>query len=129
MAHLDGYWTVIANIEKEVNSMRGRTLLGMTKAMNFLHRETETTIPMVPRRTNFLAQSWFVIPSKTGINPEVKAGYTAKYAPIVHEMREHRQGTINWTRQGSSDKWLQIQFDRNKREMELIIAKYARITP
>lgn len=118
-----GLQTVITNIEKEVNMMRGRTLLGMTKAMNHLHRETETSRPLVPRDTNAMAQSWYIFPLKTGINPVVVAGYTMPYAPYVHENLD----AINWTRIGSGPKWLQIHFERNRREMQLIIAKHASI--
>lgn len=126
MAHVDGYYQTLYRINKEVNAMRGRTILGMTKALNHLHHETETVRPMVPRRTNFLAQSWYIFPLKTGVNPVVQAGYTAQYAAPVHDMSD-RLADISWTRAGSGAKWLYIHFERNRREMQLIIAQNVRI--
>jgi hypothetical protein len=119
MAYVEGLEQVLYNIDREINAMRGRTLLGMTKALNHLHRETETSRPLVPRDTNKMAQSWYIFPARGGVNPIVTAGYTAYYAPYVHEKTD----ALNWTRPGSGAKWLQIHFERNREEMKLIIAQ------
>ena len=122
-AHVEGLEQVLYRIEKEITAVRGRTRYGMIVAMDHLHTETETTRPLVPRLTNFMADSWFVFGIRGGVNPVVMAGYTAAYAPYVHENTE----ALNWTRIGSGAKWLQIHFERNRADMQLIIARHARI--
>ncbi len=121
---------VLFNINREIHAIEGRTLTGMIKAMEHLHTETETVSPKVPIDTSrtslspeHISDSWYIFPAMQFGNPTVFAGYRAQHAPAVHEMT----GFINWKRPGAGAKWLQIHFERNRREMQLIIAQNAKI--
>jgi len=112
---------VLHNIDREINNIKGRTVKGMVAAMEFLNTEMNTTPPLVPEDTKYMNESWYIFPAIGPGGPIVTAGYTAYYAPYVHEMT----GIVNWTRANSGAKWLQIHFERNRLEMQLIIASYA----
>jgi len=127
-----GLENILANIQREMMAVRGRTYKGMFAAMKFLEKEMDTTPPLVPIDTRKMRDSWFILGSPHPTNPIVFAGYTAtairngeevKYPNIVHE----NVGAINWTRPGSGPKWLQIHWDRNRNEMLMIVAQHARI--
>lgn len=114
---------VLFNINREVNSMVGRTVKGMMLAMEHLETQMDTISPTVPEDTRAMRESWYIFPVARPGNPIVMAGYTSPYAPAVHEMI----GPVNWTKAGSGAKWLQIHFARNRMEMQLIIAQHAQI--
>lgn len=118
-----GLENVLSNIQREMMAVRGRTYKGMVAAMKFLENEMDTVNPVVPIDTKHMRDSWFISGTPHPTNPIVWAGYTASYAPIVHE----NVGPVNWTRPGSGPKWLQIHWDRNQREMVAIVARHARI--
>jgi hypothetical protein len=127
-----GLENVLANIQREMMAVRGRTYKGMFAAMKFLENEMNTTPPLVPEGnaetrkhyvSEYLKDSWFITGTPHPTNPIVFAGYKASYAEIVHE----NIGAINWTRPGSGPKWLQIHFDRNRPEMLMIVAQHARV--
>ena len=122
-----GLENVLANIQREMMAVKGRTYKGMFAAMKFLENEMDTVPPLVPIDTKKMRDSWFISGSPHPTNPIVFAGYTAEYAPIVHEMEEWRGHKVNWTRPGSGQKWLQIHFDRNRFEMMMIVAQHARV--
>lgn len=121
-----GLENVLANIQREMMAVRGRTYKGMFAAMKFLENEMDTTPPLVPIDTKEMRDSWFIMGSPHPTNPIVFAGYTDPKAPIVHEL-ENIAGPINWTRPGSGQKWVQIHWDRNRSEMLMIVAQHARI--
>lgn len=114
---------VLFNIDKEINAIKGRTVKGLVAAMKHLENEMDTVPPLIPEDTRVMRQSWYIFPTYSPGGPIVTAGYTAQYAPYVHEM----VGLINWTRPNSGAKWLQIHFERNRLEMQLIIASYVRV--
>ena len=127
-----GLENVLANIQREMMAVRGRTYIGMKKAMKYLENEMDTTPPLVPEgnketrkhyNSEFLRNSWFIGGTPHPINPIVFAGYSASYAEIVHE----NIGAINWTKPNSGPKWLQIHWDRNIFEMIMIVAQHAKV--
>lgn len=118
-----GLENVLNNIQREIMAVRGRTYKGMFAAMKYLENEMDNTIPLVPIDTKKMRDSWFIGGEAHPTNPIVFAGYTADYAPIVHE----NVGAVNWTRQGSGPKWLQIHFDRSRFQMLMIVAQNAKI--
>lgn len=123
MAYVEGIDQVNRNIMLALESIKGRTEEGMYQALKHLERQMDTVRPMVPWRTGALRNSWYIEKANNPASPQVFAGYSAYHAPIVHEM----MGDIAWTRPGSGAKWLQIHFARERREMELIVAQYAKI--
>ena len=118
-----GLENVLANIQREMMAVRGRTYIGMKKAMKFLENEMDTVPPLVPIDTKEMRDSWFIGGTPHPINPIVFAGYSASYAEIVHE----NIGAINWTKPNSGPKWLQIHWDRNRFEMIMIVAQHAKV--
>lgn len=127
-----GLENILANIQREMMGVRGRTYQGMVAAMKFLEAEMDTTPPLVPEGNSetrkkyvseFLKDSWYITGTPHPTNPIVWAGYKASYATIVHE----NVGAVNWTRPGSGPKWLQIHFDRNRFEMLMIVAQNAKV--
>ena len=124
--YVHGMEKVQANISKEINAVRGRTYKGMVAAMKFLENEMDTVNPVVPvsdLKKEHMRDTFEIWGNPHPTNPIVHAGYTAEYAPIVHEM----VGPVNWSRTGSGPKWLQIHWDRNQFEMKMIVAQNARI--
>lgn len=129
-----GLENVLARIQSEMMAVRGRTYHGMIAAMEFLENKMDTENPVVPisnekkkkKNKKHMRDTWFITGSPHPTNPIVFAGYTAPYAPIVHEMEEWR-GPVNWTRPGSGQKWLQIHYDRNRAQMLLIVAQNAKV--
>lgn len=131
MQYVTGGKLVLKNIDREFENIRGRTTLGMVKALKHLEKQMDTTRPLVPIDTRFMRGSWYIYPSifrayifgRNKNNIYVEAGYNAPYAPHVHE----NLNAVNWTRPGSGPKWLQVHFERSRMEMELIIASHAKI--
>lgn len=123
--YVHGMKAVEARIQRELMAVKGRTYKGMFAAMKFLENEMDTVNPVVPIKTKAMRDSWFIGGEAHPTNPIVFAGYTIDYAPIVHE----NVGAVNWTRIGSGPKWLQIHYERNRFEMQMIVAQHARIIP
>jgi len=122
-----GLENVLANIQREMMAVRGRTAKGMVAAMEFLENEMDTTPPTVPRDTGHMRSTWFISANPHPTNPIVFAGYTDPKAPIVHELEEIKGRRVNWTVAGSGQKWVQIHFDRNRFEMLMIVAQHAKV--
>lgn len=123
MAYVQGLDQVLQRIDLEINRIRGRTLEGMMAAMEHLEDEMDSVSPTVPEDTKFMRESWYIFPVANHVNPIVMAGYSAQYAPYVHEKLD----AINWTKAGSGAKWLEIHFARNKRAMQYIIAQHIKV--
>lgn len=124
--YVHGMREVEARIQRELMAVRGRTYKGMFLAMKFIEEKMDTENPVVPVSDDdklHMRDTWFIGGDAHPTNPIIFGGYTAEYAPIVHEML----GPVNWTRTGSGPKWLQIHFDRNIAEMKMIVAQNARI--
>lgn len=121
--YVEGLDQVLYRINKELSLVKGRTAKGLVAAMKHLEEEMDTVQPLVPIDTKFMRESWYIFPAIGPGGPIVTAGYTAYYAPYVHE----KVDAINWTRPGSGPKWLQIHYERNRRQMFLIVAQHASI--
>lgn len=125
---LVGLRQVRDNLNKEISNMRRRTVAGLKMAAAKLQYNMDTTPPLVPVDTGIMKASWRILDHNNNPKkPQIKIGYTAKYAMYVHEMTQPPYGVVNWSRPGSSAKWFEIHLDRDKQEMLDIIADEASV--
>ena len=125
---LKGLDKVLANLNKEILKIKGRTMKGLIEAARLLREDMERTPPLIPvGKTGNLRASWIANPFYMGNNPLVKIGFTAGYAWFVHEMVDKGSKRINWSRPGSGPKFLEAALKRNKKAMLEEIRREARI--
>lgn len=97
---IKGEREVLRNLNREIGKIRGRTVGGMTAVGKFVQGESMETTPV---DFGVLINSAF---SGVGVFGKVifaRIGYTAKYAPFVHEMPD----TNNFSKPGTGPKFLQ----------------------
>ena len=82
---MKGLDEVLANLSREVQAIEGRTRAGMQEVGLFIKGEA---VEITPHRKGVLRGSAFYSTDNgaRGSGPRVRIGYTAKYAPYVHEM-------------------------------------------
>ena len=119
---MKGLDEVLANLSREVQAIEGRTREGMTEVGMFIEGEA---VEITPQRKGVLANSAFhdTDSGVAGSGPRVRIGYTAKYAPYVHEMPE----SFNYTKPGTGPKFLEKAIKRNLRTILEIIRDSARV--
>lgn len=89
---LEGMDKVLARLNKEIAGIEGRTYGGILKAGIFVQGEA---MRETPRDTGNLVGSAYTQGLKKRENPVVEIGYSASYAPFVHEInKNYRVG--NW---------------------------------
>lgn len=115
-----GMKTVLKNLNTEIRKIEGRTLAGVLKAAIFIQNESQE---IVPQRFGVLTNSSFTSSEMTGRGPVARVGYTAMYAPFVHEMPT----TFNFTKPNTGPKFLQKPIMENHRKILDIIARAAKI--
>ena len=115
---------VSLNIAIQNKLIRERLYKGMFVAVAKLAVTMDTKTPLVPEDTKFMRDSWDMQGLHVGSKIEVGGGYTAEYAPTVHE----NVGAIVWTRPGSGPKWLQIHFEKERDNMIETIREHTRIS-
>lgn len=79
---MKGIDEVIKNLNKEIKGIEGRTKIGMAKVGLFVENKSMKECPVV---TSNLKNSHYSEPFNTAKGPAVEIGYTASYAPFVHE--------------------------------------------
>lgn len=123
------------NVEKLVRrlnaAIRGLpqyTLKGLLDAAKIVKRDCEITPPLTPLdtgnlRASFFVTSWIVDVGGWG-TPYVALGYTAYYAPYVHEKTGE---SVEWSRPGSGPRWFEQALRRNTRNILERIAHTSRL--
>ena len=120
MVKVTGLSEVIGNLNREMSNIKGDTMTGLRKAGLFIENESNE---IVPQDKGVLINSSF---SGTGLAvgiPTVRIGYTAKYAPIVHEM----PANFNYTKPGTGPKFLEKAVKNNAPAILKIIKKSAEV--
>jgi len=93
-ARLEGLNQVVANLNKEVRGIRGRTKTGMWLAGLYIKG---AALPLTPVDTGNLRQSAYVTAGEGPGGPGVEIGYTASYAIYVHEIdKNYRAPGTGW---------------------------------
>lgn len=103
------------NLNREIGKIEGDISKGLKAAMIFIIGEA---IPMTPLEHGVLRGSAF-----TDVDDQkARVGFTARYAPFVHEMPD----TNNFTTPDTGPKFLQRAIFENTRTIINIIKKRAR---
>ena len=110
-----GMKTVMANLNKEILKIEGRSMKGLIESAIIIRRDMEKTPPLVPIDTGNLRGSWFTDPIKVKGMPGLLIGFSANYAVFVHEMVDKGGTVTNWNRPGSGPKFLQQALTRNEK--------------
>ena len=119
-----GLKPVMDRLNREIQKVKKRTLLGMAESITFLHQKMLTEYPVIPKDSGNLRETWFIHTFDVPVNPSIEFGFTAFYAPFVHEMLEPE---IHWTEPNSGPKFLEVHIKRNLPAMLKIIKMRATI--
>lgn len=84
MAVIRGIASTTRNLNRAIAMIEGNTREGMLQGVLFLRSEA---VPLTPIETGTLRGSSFTDITAPGVTPiRARVGYTAEYAPYVHEM-------------------------------------------
>ncbi len=134
---LAGTDKVLANLQKEISQLKVRSTKGMKKSLLLLRRRAGKLTPVSPGGGNLLSSMYTnTFMDFKGVTGEI--GYTAKYAPYVHEMGElhgvssSRSGgyagqRINWTKPGTGSKFLERPLRDNAHQVVEILKREAKL--
>ena len=114
-AYLTGLNQVLANLNKEIRGIEGRTAKGLREAARLVRRDAQKRVPV---DTGKLKASAYTRMIKGSSGPGTEIGFTAAYAIFVHERMDlrHAVGTA---------KFLQYALSNNTKEIVDIIARNA----
>lgn len=99
---LKGYQKALDGLIPVADKALGKALL---KTVALIRYKTDTVKPLVPVRTGNMRSGFYSRPIQSAGSVGVEFGYTAWYAPLVHEMETRFGRTVNWTRKGSGQLW------------------------
>jgi hypothetical protein len=94
-----GVRQVIGNLNKEIKKIEGDTRLGLMAAGIFIENEAKE---ITPHDKGVLVSSAYHHVDRVGNDWALRVGYTAKYAPHVHEM----PNSVNWSKPDTGNKFL-----------------------
>lgn len=120
---------VLANLNKAINQIQGGTLEGVRAATLFIEAES---VERTPIEFGVLRNSAYSDAEKQRDKIVGRVGYTAEYAPIVHELPMKLRGQprsgkgrgVYW--QGGENKFLQKAITNNLGTILKIIADRAK---
>lgn len=116
-----GLKTAVRNLNREINKIEGRTVKGLLAAALFVKGESQE---ITPQKTGVLINSAFASAgTKSNGMPISRVGYTAKYAPWVHEMSEDN----TFTKPDTGPKFLQKAVFENLSTILSIIRRRIRL--
>ena len=129
MAGLKGFKNVTKNLNREIGKIKNRSFESLIESAILIRRSMEETPPLIPLDLGNLRASWFTSPVVFGRVKALLIGFTALYAPFVHELVAPTKigEDINWSRPGSGPKFFQASINRNRKMILLIMAKKAKI--
>ena len=79
---LTGTDNVLRNLNREINKIEGRSMAGLAEAALFVRAEAQRLTPVA---IGNLKDSAYTEPIRGLSGPAYEIGYTALYAPFVHE--------------------------------------------
>lgn len=107
----------VKNLNRQIRKIEGRTDKGLLAAAKFVEGESNEN---VPQKFGVLIGSSF---SRLGGKLLAVVGYTAKYAPFVHEMPD----TYNFTKPGTGPRFLLNALTHNTKTILQIIQRRIKI--
>lgn len=148
-----GLEKLIANLNKEVVKIKGKTMRGFIEVAILIRRSSETAAPVVPVDWGNLRNSFFTTaasgsasghfkgPQSGELSAEhssVKAKYKAEVDKDPQPMMvlgysanystfAHENMEAHFQRPGSGPKFLETSIDHNKRKILYLLKKYAEI--
>lgn len=129
MAKIKGLSQVLKNLNKEIDEIEGDTFDGLKAAGLFVKGEA---VERAPVEFGILRNSAFTDAERRVNDSVVKVGFTAEYAPYVHEAPMKLKGILRASKkgvywQGGENKFLEKAVKFNVMEIVGIIAKRAKI--
>ena len=125
---LNGLEQVVANLNKEIKAIEGRSLAGLIRAAILVRRDMSPgsgSPPYIPFDLGYLEASWFTNPGyQANGNPFLTCGFSANYSVYVHELLGK---SVNWKRPGSGPKFFQASLRRNTGRIIAVIKEEAQI--
>ena len=118
MAKVTGLDNVLKNLNTEIRAIENRTGDGLLAAALFVQGESQED---TPQRKGVLVNSAFSDVDRD--NLVARVGYTAKYAPYVHEM----PSSFNYTKPGTGPKFLEKAIKNNIKTILDIIQRRAKV--
>ena len=115
---LTGTERVLANLNREILGIKGRTRAGVMKAALLVKNRS---VKRTPVDTGNLRASAYVQEWRIGKGPGAEIGYTAAYAPYVHEIdKAYRKPGTSW-------KFLEKALRESRKEILEIIRESAKV--
>ena len=137
---IKGFDNVMANLNKEIKAIKGKSTKGLILAGIHIRRETEKTPPLTPTDTGNLRDSWVTSTFTTPLGPSHNIGYSANYAAFVHEnvgarffgrkpvkRKKGKKSLFPGGRPDSGAQWFAAALIRNHKEILKIIEENAKI--
>ena len=128
---IDGRKTILKNLRREIAAIEGDILVGLKKAAVLVEEEA---VDRAPIEFGTLRDSSFTTSARLPEDRSIAViGFTAKYAPFVHEMPMKLKGQprtgknskgVYW--QDGENKFLEKAVVQNVRQIIDIVAKNAR---
>lgn len=119
MIRIRGKKNVLSNLNRSIKKIEGNTFKGMLAAGLFVEGESNE---IAPQDKGKLINSSFTSVGRIAKRIIARIGYTANYAPFVHEMPESN----NFTKPGTGPKFLWKAATRNSSKILQIIRARAK---
>lgn len=142
--NIKGFDQVLKNFNREVENIKGRTVIGLIDSAIIIRRSMDMTFPKIPVDTNNLRASWFTelhYDVSRGVDIGIVMGFSANYALWVHENVDAdfvhprrvsggvRSGKAKYTkpREGAGPKFLEAHLKMNRDLILQTLADSAKI--
>lgn len=112
---------MLRRFNREVQQIKGRTRQGMRAAALLVRRESQKICPV--DTGNLRGSAYTEVYDNLRKGPGAEIGYTAYYAPYVHEMPED----FNFKRPGSGPKFLERALLENTERIKTIITSHTKV--
>lgn len=119
---IEGINKVTNNLNKVAKQEHSSGLKGLLEVALMLRRDMDKTLPLIPVDTGNLRQSWFTNATECIKGPQVRAGFSAKYAAAVHEATNK-----NFRRPRSGAKFYEEALKRNEQTTLTILGKETKL--
>lgn len=123
-ATINGLRSTMTKLQNVITKAGYRSTEGMVAWLEYVREDMDRTPPLIPEDTKDLADSWYIYVGTAGTINAVEAGFTAPYAPYVHERMDPG---VQWTRPQSGPKFFEKSVDRNMGKLFESIRIYANV--